>query len=86
MNRLKTTYEWDKVVDINLARTNMDNFLQTLHAVDSEEVKQELARTGQNARSQMPSATEDGQTASGLPELQNLMGDSVISLAKLSEV
>ena len=86
ISKLKTVYEWNQVAKIRLAKTETENFISTLHAVNPQQLKVIL---------NTPKLPEDQDTQKVqpldkplrpvLPELEGLMEDSVISMANLSD-
>ena len=88
---MKTQHDWDKVSKIRLAQTQDRNFLETLHDVQTEQVDRTIELAGKRETSSEKKKLQideepKSNEASGIPELQNLMQDSVISMANLSEV
>lgn len=81
-------------MDLKISKVRNDTFIKTLHAVDSKDFKQYLKKEEEN-EIQAQDITDDKdqkehqyavRQQSEMPELQNLMEDSVISMAKLSEI
>lgn len=38
IDKLNKVYDWDKVAQIKIAKTENDNFIKTLHQVESKEL------------------------------------------------
>ena len=61
IHQLKTTYDWNKVVKIRLAKTEAATFIKTLHAVDSEKLTGLLEKAGKRpTESSVPAIAEPG--------------------------
>ena len=39
MDQLTQVHEWSQVSQLGMAKTNNDNFIKTLHRIDSDKVK-----------------------------------------------
>ena len=44
IHKLDKTYEWDKVVELNMADINEQNFIPLLHNIDKDKIETLLAK------------------------------------------
>ena len=64
LNKLRTSHNWDKVVDLKISKVRNDTFIKTLLAVDSNDMKNFLTKDEEENKIQDENIIDDqDQTA-----------------------